>query len=134
MRRSILAGLTIFGAWSSIDALAHRWVLEPMYSSSASLWRPLPEMNTSLILAATLILVVVFVVGYRALVRPKSLATAVCFGGLLGVALGTASGLGTYIHSPIPVALAWGWFILGTAKGVAAGLLLAAIVPEERNA
>jgi hypothetical protein len=42
-------------------------------------------------------------------VRPKSLAAGLCFGVLLGVALGASAGFGTYIHSPIPLMLAWGW-------------------------
>jgi hypothetical protein len=30
-------------------------------------------------------------------------------GAFVGLALGISSGLGTYIHIPIPQALAWGW-------------------------
>jgi hypothetical protein len=85
-------------------------------------------MSTALIIAATLILVLVFVATYGVLIQPRSLASAVLFGGLLGLALGTASGLGAYIHSPIPVRLAWGWFVLGTLKGIVAGVVLGMLV------
>jgi hypothetical protein len=47
---------------------------------------------------------------------------------MLGLALGTASGLGTYIHSPIPAALAGGWFALGLLKGILAGVVLGMVV------
>lgn len=134
MSRSVLAGIAIFTAWSLIDAVAHRLLLGSLYASSANLWRPAVEMSTSLIITATLILVVVFVASYKALVRPKSLGTALCLGGLLGIALGTSAGLGTYIHSPIPVALAWGWFALGSIKGIVAGALLGVLLTEKRAA
>ena len=49
---------------------------------------------------------------------------------LLGLALGTSVGFGTYIHAPIPLALAWGWFTAGSIKGVAAGAILGALVTE----
>ena len=134
MSRPFLAGIAIFTAWSLIDAVAHRLLLEPLYASSANLWRPYAEMSTALIITATIVLVVVFVTAYKALVRPKSIGAALCLGGLLGMALGTSSGAGTYIHSPIPLALAWGWFVLGSIKGVVAGLLLGVLVTEKRTA
>jgi hypothetical protein len=43
---------------------------------------------------------------------------------------GLSVGFGTYIHAPIPLALAWGWFIAGSIKGVAAGAILGAMVTE----
>jgi hypothetical protein len=54
-------------------------------------------------------------------------------GGLLGAALGASASFGTYIHSPIPLALAWGWFILGTVKGLVAGMILGALIQENSN-
>jgi len=132
MSNSVLTGSAIFVAWSFIDAVAHRLILEPLYASNPDLWRPSTEMSTSLIITATFILVIVFVAAYKALVRPKSLRAALCLGGLLGIALGTSSGFGTYIHSPIPLALAWGWFVLGSIKGITAGALLGVLVTEKR--
>lgn len=130
MKRAVLSSVAIVVVWTLIDALAHRMLLQSLYGENPNLWRPFAEMNTVLIAIATFILVAVFVVGYRALVSPKSLKSGLYFGGLLGLALGTASGLGTYIHSPIPPTLAWGWLVLGVVKGlVAGGILGAAISP-----
>ena len=126
--RLMLAAIVILVGWSAVDAVAHRRLLEPLYASCARLWRPLAEMSTTLIVAATLILVLVFVATYAALIQPKSLGSGVLFGSLLGLALGTASGLGTYIHSPIPAALAGGWFALGLLKGILAGAVLGMLV------
>ena len=130
MKRLVVAGIAVFVAWSLLDALTHRLLLQPLYASSAGIWRPFSEMNPVLIIVVTVLLIVVFLTGYKVLVRPKSLAAGVYYGGLLGAALGVSAGFGTYIHSPIPLALAWGWFILGTTKGLVAGAILGALVHE----
>lgn len=36
-------------------------------------------------------------------------SAGLALGAFLGLALGIASGFGTFIHMPIPLALAWGW-------------------------
>ena len=92
----------------------------PLRGNSAAL-APFDQVNIALIYAVTLGLIAIFTASYRVFVRPKSLRAGLLFGLLLGLALGTAVGFGTYIHAPIPLALAWGWFIAGTIKGVAAG-------------
>jgi hypothetical protein len=120
MKRLLLTGMAVFAIWVLVDTLAHRLLLQPLYALSPSIWRPLSEINPVLILAVTVFLIAVFLVAYKMLVRPKSLAAGLYFGGLLGVALGVSAGFGTFIHSPIPITLAWGWFGLGTVKGVLA--------------
>jgi hypothetical protein len=129
-KRLSFAGISILIAWMLIDVLAHRLFLAPIYSSTAHLWRPFDQMNIALIYAVTLGLIAIFVASYQVLVRPKSLRAGLLYGLFLGLALGTAVGFGTYIHAPIPLALAWGWFIAGTIKGVAAGAILGAVVTE----
>jgi hypothetical protein len=132
MNRLFIAGIAVLCAWTIVDALAHRILLQPLYESSASIWRPVPEMSPVLIGAVTVFLIAVFLTVYQILVRPKSLAAGLYLGGLLGAALGASAGFGTYIHSPIPLALAWGWFILGTVKGLIAGLVLGTLIKEKR--
>jgi hypothetical protein len=51
-------------------------------------------------------------------------------GAFVGLALGIASGFGTFIHMPIPLSLAWGWFIAGWLKGVVAGGILGAVITD----
>ena len=130
MKRLFVAGIAVFVAWMLLDALAHRMLLQPLYESSASIWRPTSEMSPVLIGAVTVLLIVVFLTTYKVLVRPKSFAAGLYLGGLLGAALGASAGFGTYIHSPIPLALAWGWFVLGTVKGLIAGVILGALIRE----
>jgi xanthine/uracil permease len=134
MKRLLLAGIAVFITWTLLDILAHRLLLEPLYESSPRIWRPFSEMNPVLIGAVTVLLIAVFLAAYKALVRPKSLVAGLCLGGLLGAALGASAGFGTYIHSPIPLTLAWGWFGLGTVKGLVAGVILSALIQEENHA
>ena len=134
MTRLLLAGIAVFVTWTLLDTVAHRLLLQSLYASSPSIWRPFSEMNPGLIGAVTVLLIAVFLAAYKVLVRPKSLAAGLCFGGLLGVALGASAGFGTYLHSPIPLTLAWGWFGLGTVKGVVAGVILGAVIQEENHA
>jgi hypothetical protein len=75
-------------------------------------------------------LIAIFVAAYWLLVRPKSLRAGLLLGLFLGVALGTSVGFGTYIHAPISLALAWGWFLAGSIKGIAAGAILGVLVTE----
>ena len=130
MKRSLLAGLAILIAWMLLDVLLHRLFLAPLYEASRELWRPFDQMNVTLIYAVSLVLIGVFVGIYRLLVRPKSLGTGLALGAFVGLALGVSVGLGTFIHMPIPPAVAWGWFIGGWLKGLVAGAIVGAVIVE----
>ena len=130
MKRPLAAGFAILVAWTLVDALTHRLFLAPIYEASASLWRPFDQMNTALIWAATVALVGIFVGTYTLLVKPRSLRSGLALGAFVGLALGIASGGGTFIHMPIPASLAWGWFLAGWLKGVAAGGILGAVITD----
>jgi hypothetical protein len=130
MKRPLGAGIAILAAWTLVDALTHRLFLAPMYEASSNLWRPFNQMSPALIYTVTVVLVGVFVGTYSLLVRPKSLGNGVLLGAFVGLALGIASGFGTFIHMPIPLSLAWGWFIAGWLKGVVAGGILGAVITD----
>jgi hypothetical protein len=130
LKRLLLSGLAILIAWTVLDVLMHRLLLRPMYEENASLWRPFGQMNVVLIYVVTFTLIATFVAIYWQLIRPKSLGAGVRLGALIGLALGISAGFGTYIHMPIPQALAWGWLIGGWLKGIAAGAIVGALVPE----
>lgn len=130
MKRSLIAAVGVFAAWMLLDLVAHRYVLAPIYEATASLWRPLDEMNVVLIYTVTVVLIGVVVGIYSLLVRPKSLRAGVVLGALVGLALGIASGFGTFVHMPIPLSLAWGWFIAGWLKGLVAGGIVGAVIVD----
>lgn len=127
MKRAALSSLGILIAWVAVDAVTHRALLQGIYAASPGTLRPVGEMNTALVAIATLALTFVFVAAYAVLVRPKSLKAGLVFGTLVGFALGTASGLGTYVHTPISPMLAAAWFLLGIIKGAIAGAMLGAV-------
>lgn len=126
----LLSGLAILATWTTIDILMHRLILRPLYERDTQLWRSFDRLNVGLIYLVTFTLIAIFVFTYWLLIRPKSLAAGVGFGALLGLALGMAAGFGTYIHMPIPRALALGWLAGGWIKGVAAGAILGALIHE----
>jgi hypothetical protein len=130
MKRSLIAAVGVFVAWMLLDLVAHRYVLAPIYEATASLWRPFDEMNVVLIYTVTVVLIGVVVGIYSLLVRPKSLRAGVVLGALVGLALGIASGFGTFVHMPIPLSLAWGWFIAGWLKGLVAGGIVGAVIVD----
>lgn len=130
MKRSLMAAVGVFVSWMLIDLIAHRFFLEPIYEATASLWRPFDQMNVVLIYTVTVALIGIFVGIYSLLVRPKSLGAGVVLGALVGLALGISSGFGTFVHMPIPLSLAWGWFITGWVKGLVAGGIVGAVIAD----
>ena len=128
--RPLLAALAILVAWTLLDFLLHRLLLAPIYDASPDLWRPIDQVNVALIYAVTFVLIGVFVGIYKLLVRPKSPRAGLLLGAFIGLALGVSAGFGTFIHMPIPLALAWGWFIGGWLKAVAAGAIVGVLVSE----
>src|SRR4030095_6468902 len=133
LKRLLASSLLILLVWTMLDALLHRLLLRQLYEDNASLWRPFDQMNVGLIYLVTFTLIGTFVGTYWLLVRPKSLASGIGLGAFVGLALASSSGLGTYIHMPIPQALAWGWLIGGWLKGVAAGAIVGALIKESRE-
>jgi hypothetical protein len=126
----LLSGLAILMAWTVFDLLMHRLLLRPLYEENTSLWRPFDQMNVVLIYGVTFTLIAIIVGTYWLLIRPKSLGAGVGFGAFIGLALGISSGFGTYIHMPIPRALAWSWLIGGWLKGIAAGAIVGTLLTE----
>ena len=124
----VFSGLAILFAWTVFDVVMHRLALRPLYERDPGLWRSFDHLNVVLIYVATFTLIATFVLTYWLFIRPKSLVAGVGFGALFGLALGMASGFGTYIHMPIPRTLAWGWFTGGWLKDVIAGLILGALI------
>jgi hypothetical protein len=130
MKRSLVAGAGILVAWMLLDLIAHRFFLAPIYEASASLWRPFGQMNVVLIYTVTVALIGVVLGIYSLLVRPKSLRAGLVLGAFVGLALGISSGFGTFVHMPIPLSLAWGWFIAGWLKGLVAGSIVGAVIVD----
>jgi hypothetical protein len=114
-----------------VDVLLHRLFLAPpLRRQQGTVAAIRSEMNVTLIYVVTVVLISVCIGIYRVLVRPKSVRTGLALGAFIGLALGVSAGLGTFIHMPIPPAVAMGWFVGGWLKGLVAGAIAGAVIVE----
>ena len=127
-KRTVLAIVAVFIAWSTLDFVIHGLLLEATYKATASLWRPMAEMNTPLMYLVTLLFTSCFVAIYGLLVSNKSPMSGIKFGALFGLAFGISMGFGSYCYLAIPATLAWSWFFGGLVEGVAAGAIVGSIL------
>jgi hypothetical protein len=128
LKRSIAAVIAIFLVWQILDFVIHGVLLMETYSQTAELWRPMQEMKRGLMMVVGLISAVCFVTAYALLVNPKSIASGIKYGLILGLGTGISMGYGTYSYMPIPYHLALSWFVATVVQAVIAGALLGLIV------
>lgn len=124
----ILAVVAVFITWSILDFIIHGLLLQSTYEATANLWRPMDEMNMPLMYFVTLVFSAGFVAIYTLLITEKSLPAGVKFGALFGLIVGFSMGFGTYSYMPIPLSLAWGWFLGTWIQATAAGAIVGAII------
>jgi hypothetical protein len=129
-KRTILAMVAIFISWSIMDIIIHGVLLKSTYEASASLWRPMDEMNMPLMYLVILVFTVCFVLIYE-LIEKKSLAAGIKYGALFGLAAGISMGLGSYSYMPIPLTLAWSWFLGTLVELIVAGAIAGVIMKTD---
>ena len=127
-KRMAWAVLAVFIWWSIADFLIHGLLLKSEYAATPSLWRPLDQMNMTLVYLVTLVVSLSFVLIYGLLVGKKSIESGVTFGALFGLASGISMGFGSYSSMPITLTIAWSWFIGSWVQAVVAGAIAGAIV------
>lgn len=127
LKRTILAVVLVFIAWSIMDFIVHGMLLKSTYEATATLWRPMDKMNIPLMYFVTLVFTMCFVLIYGLLVGQKSLISGIKFGALFGLATGISMGFGSYSYMPIPLTLAWSWFFGSLIEAIAAGAIVGAI-------
>lgn len=127
-KRTIWAVVAVFITWSILDFILHGVLLRSTYEATANLWRPMDQMNMPLMYLVTLVFTTCFVLIYGHLVGRKSLASGIRFGALFGLAIGITMGFGSYSYMPIPLTLAWSWFIGSWVKAIAGGAIAGAII------
>lgn len=130
MKRILMATVAIFIAWSVMDFVIHGILLKPTYDATASMWRPMEEMNMPLMYLVILIFTACFVLIYQMIER-KSLATGIRYGLLFGIASGVSMGLGSYSYMPIPMSLAWGWLGGMLVELLVAGVIVGLLVKSD---
>jgi hypothetical protein len=130
MRKVILAVIAVFIAWSILDFLIHGVLLQSTYQATAQLWRPIGQMKMGLMYLVTFISAATFVSLYVVLVLPKSVSSGLIYGLLFGIATGFPMGFGTYSFMPVPLNLAFTWFIGSLVETVVGGLIVGALIKE----
>ena len=109
------------------QAIEQRLVAAPD-EATAALWRPMAEMNMTLMYVVTLLYSAGFVAIYGLLVEPKCVGRGIKYGAIFGLATGISMGFGTYAYMPIPGSLAWSWFLASFIEALAAGAIVGAIM------
>jgi hypothetical protein len=127
MKKYLLASLAVFIVWSILDFVVHGMVLSGIYASTASLWRPMEEMNMGLMRSVSALSALAFTAIYVYHVKGGSMAAGAKYGLLFGLATGIPMGFGSYGYMPIPYSLAWGWFFCSVVAGVLGGAVAGAI-------
>lgn len=118
--------MAVFIAWSILDFVLHGVLLRSTYEATASLWRPMDQIDMPLMYFVTLVFTACFVLIYGLLVERKSLAAGIRFGALFGLATGISMGLGSYVYMPIPLTLALSWLFGTWIEVIAAGAIVGA--------
>ncbi len=127
-KRTILAVVVVFIVWAIFDFFLHGLLLRSTYEATASLWRPMDQMNRPLMYFVSFAFTVCFVLIYGLLVKQKSLVAGVQFGALFGLAIGITVRFGSYSYMPIPLTLAWSWFLGSWIKTIIGGAIVGAII------
>lgn len=120
-----LAILAIFVLWTLMDFAIHGLILGKYYRALMPLVRPVGEMPVSLLNGLMLLLDLVFVGLFVYLEPNKSPKKALVYGAVFGLALGAVVGWGTWAAIPIPLYMAWVWFLGTWAEFLVAGGVLA---------
>ena len=127
-KRILLAIVAVFVIWTALDFVIHNLILGPTYEATAKLWRPMDQMKMGLMQVVGIVGSCLFVLIYALLIRPKSLAAAVKYGLLFGLATGIPMGFGTYSYMDIPIHLAVVWAVGSLVKAVAGAVAAGFII------
>lgn len=134
MRRVMLAVVAVFLAWSLMDFVIHGVILASSYASTPALWRPMSEMKMTVMYLSVLIAALCFVLVYVLFFARKGVSIGLRYGVLFGVGAGVSMGYGSYSVMPIPYHMALTWFMGTLIEAAVGGVILGAIVCEERVA
>lgn len=131
LKRTIVAIVAVFAAWSVLDFIIHGLILKASYEATAHLWRPMPEMKMGLMHVVVFIATLAFVLIYAWLIKEKGLASGVKYGLLFGLASGVSMGYGSYAFMPITYHIALVWFLGSLVEATVGGVIAGAIIRND---
>lgn len=129
-----LAILAIFVLWTVMDFVIHGLILGKYYQALLPLTRPVAEMPVTLLNVLMLGLDLMFVGLFRYLEPTGNRKKAVIYGVVLGLGFGGMIGWGTWAAIPIPLYMAWVWFLGTWAEFALAGVVLALSLKRDPQA
>jgi len=128
VKKILLGGIAIFVAWEVLDFLIHGVILGSTYATLGNMFRAQADMKMGLMAVVVLIAALAFAAAYGWFVSPKSLATGVKYGLLVGFGGGVSMGYGSYAAMPVPYVMALAWFLGSWVEFTVAGLLAGLII------
>ena len=128
VKKILFGGIAIFVAWEVLDFLIHGVILGSTYATLGNMFRAQADMKMGLMAVVVLIAALAFAAAYGWFVSPKSLATGVKYGLLVGFGGGVSMGYGSYAAMPVPYVMALAWFLGSWVEFTVAGLLAGLII------
>lgn len=134
IKRWLAAGAAVVGVLFATDFVIHGVLMKSAYEATATVWRPMAEMQALmwimwvLYLIDAAILPFLFLKGFEP--QKARVGQGLRFGALIGLLMATGMSLGTYFMVPIPVSMAVGWFVGGMVQFLITGVVIALIVPS----
>lgn len=130
IKKVLIATVAIFVTWEILDFVIHGMILQSTYAAQPELWRSQEEMKMGVMMIVVLVTALCFSYLYGAFVSNKSMATAIKFSLVWGVAAGLSMGYGSYAVMPVPYYMAITWFLGTVVEAVVAGAILGVIIKE----
>ena len=130
-KRWLLASVAVFVTMFVLEFIIHGVLLQGEYQRTASLWRPMADMQRLMwimwlgYLVFAAFFAFIYTKGYEK--GKPGLGQGFRFGVFVGAMLSVLHGFGWYVILPIPLALSFYWFVAvlveSIAMGIAAGLV-----------
>ncbi len=130
LKRTIVAVMAVFVAWSALDFVIHGLILKGEYAATAHLWRPLAEIKMGLMRVVVFLTALSFTGIYAWLIGRKGIAQGFKYGVLFGFAHGVGMGYGSYAVMPITYHIALAWFLGCLVQGIVGGLIVGGLIKE----
>lgn len=132
-KRFWLSVFVVFVVSVMLDMIIHGGVLAETYAATASLWRPMEEMNglMPLIWLGTLVFCFFFVFVFGHGYQGKGIAEGARYGVYMGLIVGAPMTVGTYATMPVPALMPMIWFLGKLLQCILAGVIVAKLYGPE---
>lgn len=130
-KRWVIASIIVAIVVTLMESVFHGYFMRGLYEATATLWRPYPEMSKLTpygwlsTLFVSFILFYIYHKGYEG--KGSALAEGLRFGLFIGLFTAVPMAVWTYIVMPVPMSIAFWWFVIAMIDMLVAGVLIGAI-------